>query len=219
MVRQPLSAHASQRQIIGFGTGRIRTACRRFAAGVVKAEASPRTSVLFVCLGNICRSPTAEAVFNDVVSKAGVAQEFSIDSCGTGGGNPEWYKDGGWSYHEGEDADPRMTKAASARGVKLTSKSRPLRPADLEEFDYIVGMDPKNILAMKVASEHWKATGKAVPDEYEHKFLSMAAFCSKHSVESVPDPYYGGPQGFDNVLDLLDDACTGLLSHIQSESK
>jgi len=61
-----------------------------------------KTGVLFVCLGNICRSPTAEAVFNDVVQKAGVADQFHIDSCGTGGGNPEWYRDGGWSYHEGE---------------------------------------------------------------------------------------------------------------------
>lgn len=72
---------------------------------------------------------------------------------------------------------------------------------------------------MQVAAEHWKATGKAVPDEYEHKFLSMAPFCSKQEVDSVPDPYYGGPQGFENVLDLLDDACTGLLSHIESQTR
>lgn len=176
-----------------------------------------KTAVLFVCLGNICRSPTAEAVFTDVVKKAGVQNEFEIDSCGTGGGSRDWYLPGGFSYHEGEDADPRMTAAAKQRGVILTSKSRPLKPDDLERFDYIIGMDPNNLKAMKDAAEYWKQEGKQVPEDYGQKLLSMATFCSKHNVETVPDPYYGGSSGFEKVLDLLDDACTGLLKHIQSK--
>lgn len=72
---------------------------------------------------------------------------------------------------------------------------------------------------VQAAAEHWKGSGKPVPDDYERKLLSMATFCSKHDVKSVPDPYYGGPQGFDKVLDLLDDACTGLLAHVESEEQ
>jgi protein-tyrosine phosphatase len=106
--------------------------------------------VLFVCLGNICRSPTAEAVFVDVVKKANLTNKYAIDSCGTGGGSSDWYKSGGFSYHEGDDADSRMTAAASRRGVNLTSKSRPLEPQDFTNFQYIVGMDPANMRAMEV---------------------------------------------------------------------
>ncbi|CAM9951516.1 unnamed protein product [Choristocarpus tenellus] len=99
-----------------------------------------KTKVLFVCLGNICRSPSAEAVFKDVTAKNGAQDEFYIESCGTGGGSSNWYKDGGFSFHEGDPPDARMTAAAAKRGVKLGGTSRPLRPQDLDDFDLIVGM-------------------------------------------------------------------------------
>ncbi|PSC72725.1 tyrosine phosphatase [Micractinium conductrix] len=181
-----------------------------------------KTKVLFVCLGNICRSPSAEAVFKDVVEKAGVSGQFEIDSCGTGGGSSNWYLPGGFSYHEGDPADGRMTATARTRGVTLTSRSRPLRPSDLEEFDYIVGMDAANLAAIRRAAEHWRGAGGggAVPPDYGSKLSLMTDFLRSQQFakfNEVPDPYYGGQKGFDLVLDLLDDACKGLLATIQDE--
>lgn len=115
------------------------------------------TSVLFVCLGNICRSPAAEGVFSAVVAGKGSAEaaRFRIDSCGTGGGNPGWYAPGGWSYHEGDRADSRMRKEATKRGYDLTSRSRPLTLKDVEEFDYIICMDDANCEAVLEAADAW----------------------------------------------------------------
>eukprot|EP00904_Undaria_pinnatifida_P000584 jgi/Undpi1/10526/HiC_scaffold_29.g12976.m1 len=171
------------------------------------AGARGKTRVLFVCLGNICRSPTAEAVFKQVTSKAGRSDQFDIDSCGTGGGSPNWFQEGGHSYHEGDSPDARMTAAAAGRGVKLGGGSRPLRPADLEEFDIIVGMDPANTEAISTAAKHWGKSELAAA-----KTRTMTSYCrNSPGFKTVPDPYYGGPQGFETVLDLLDDACEGLL--------
>jgi len=183
-------------------------------------DADRKTSVLFVCLGNICRSPTAEAVLTAVVKEAGLESRFVVDSCGTGGGNPNWYKEGGWSYHEGEDADPRMTEVAARRGVHLTSKSRPLKPDDLNRFDYIIGMDSSNMASIQVAADYWASKGYDIPKNYRGKLKTMTSYCRKHKGETeVPDPYYGGTQGFERVLDLLDDACSGLLQDcMQMES-
>ena len=138
---------------------------------VTRAQAggsSTKKAVLFVCLGNICRSPTAEAVFRSVVEGAGAAADFDIDSCGTGGGSSNWYQAGGFSYHEGDPADGRMTQAAKVRGHDLTSRSRPLVPADFQRFDAIVAMDSNNVAAIKRAAEHWKAS-HAVPADYAAK--------------------------------------------------
>jgi len=183
-------------------------------------SARDKKKILFLCLGNICRSPTAEAVFKSVVEREGLAHEFEIDSCGTGGGNPSWYVDGGWSYHEGNPADSRMTTVASARGVKLTSRSRPLKPTDLEEFDMIVGMDPTNKASILTAVEYWHSKGHLPKDSYDEKIRLMCEFLSEkyRTYDEVPDPYFGGMQGFELVLDLLDDACVGLLNHVQETS-
>lgn len=184
---------------------------------------SGKTRVLFVCLGNICRSPSAEAVFQSVVDRAGLAGEFEIDSCGTGGGSSNWYLPGGFSYHEGDPADSRMSATARSRGITLTSRSRPLNPADLAEFDYIVGMDASNVAAIQRAAEHWRGAshGSPVPAHYPAKlslmtdYLRSAQFAGKY--REVPDPYYGGQRGFELVLDLLEDACQGLLTAIQQQ--
>ena len=171
-----------------------------------------KVGVIFVCLGNICRSPTAEAVFATRVEMAGLEDAFDVDSCGTGGGSSNWYKPGGFSYHEGEQGDPRMRAAASERGIAITSVSRPLREEDFARFQYIVGMDESNLGAIKLAAAEWQVPP---PEEGGYKVVSMADYCTKHDVAKVPDPYYAG--GFDKVIDLLEDACEGLLGEIQKE--
>jgi len=176
---------------------------------------------LMVCLGNICRSPTAEAVFQALIDRRGLGDEIEVDSCGTGGGSAGWYKDGGFSYHEGDAADSRMTAVAKERGVKLTSRSRPLTPEDLNTFDYIMAMDYDNVTAIFRAADYWSTSGKEVPprSEVEGKVRRMATYCTKTKEEVVPDPYYGGKAGFELVLDLLEDACTGLIDEIVAKRK
>lgn len=155
-------------------------------------EHSPR----LICAGNICRSPAAEAVFRAKVDKAGLSDSFSIDSCGTGGGVRNWrvllppkiiicwcchpfastevlcvgfrYK-GARSYHEGGPADNRMMETAAKRNFDITSTSRPLRPEDLQKFDYILGMDFENQAAIQVAADHWAGQGKDIPTDYRNK--------------------------------------------------
>ncbi|EFJ46460.1 hypothetical protein VOLCADRAFT_75328, partial [Volvox carteri f. nagariensis] len=152
--------------------------------GAMTAEASGsddrKVGVLFVCLGNICRSPTAEAVFRSAVERVGLAAAFDIDSCGTGGGSPDWFTEGGWSYHEGDAADSRMAVTARKRGVLITSRSRPLQPVDLTRFDYIIGMDAKNLRAIRAAADYWlvrpMGQGK-VPQDYSRRISLMTSYC------------------------------------------
>ncbi len=156
-----------------------------------------KKKVLFVCLGNICRSPSAEAVFTGIVKKEGLAGKFEIDSAGTSG------------WHAGEPADRRMQGHALKRGYDLTSISRKFNPAsDFDHFDLIIGMDDENINALKSMARNSDDTAKI------HK---MTDFVREWNYNEVPDPYYGGEEGFELVLDLLEDSCEGLLENLKND--
>ncbi len=156
---------------------------------------SVKKRVLFVCLGNICRSPGAEAVFRALIEKKGLGGDFEIDSAGTS------------DWHEGEHADQRMQRHAQKRGYNLTSLSRTVKPeTDFEEFDYIVAMDRENLKELKRIAPH---TG------YLRKLFLITDFSHKYDYDGVPDPYYGGEKSFELVIDLLEDASEGLLAYIQ----
>jgi protein-tyrosine phosphatase len=153
-----------------------------------------KTKILFVCLGNICRSPSAEAVFKGLVKKQGLDRQFIIDSAGTSG------------WHVGEPADKRMQSHAIKRNYSLDSISRQFDPdEDFDRFDLIIGMDDENILALKSMARN---------SGYLKKLHKMTDFSKEWNYSEVPDPYYGGEEGFELVLDLLEDACTGLLESI-----
>jgi protein-tyrosine phosphatase len=153
------------------------------------------TRVLFVCLGNICRSPAAEAVFLHQIREAGLEERFIVDSAGTG------------SWHVGKRADPRMRAAAARRGLELTSRARQLDAADLRHFDHILTMDAANLSAVQSLAQRSPASGEGAEAVVE----PLVRYCRLSRAEAVPDPYYGGDQGFEEVLDLLEDACDGLL--------
>lgn len=150
--------------------------------------------ILFVCLGNICRSPAAECVMRHIAGGEGLGDELDIDSAGTYGG------------HAGELPDRRMRLAAEKRGYTLTHRARMLREADFERFDLIVVMDDMNYEAA-----HRLAPSRAAAA----KIFRMADFCRRHTDRTyVPDPYYEGHEGFELVLDMLEDGCEGVLRYI-----
>ncbi len=156
-----------------------------------------KQKILFVCHGNICRSPSAEAVMKLFVENANLSDKIECDSAGIIG------------YHEGESADSRMQKHAKRRGYNLTSISRPLQQEDFENFDYIIGMDESNMVDLRSFDmQNTKA-----------KILKMTDFCAKMNYNNVPDPYYGGDAGFELVLDLLEDACEGFLNYLINENE
>ncbi len=154
------------------------------------------TRVLFVCLGNICRSPAAEAVFLDLLEQQGLGDHFVVDSAGTGG------------WHVGCLADARMRTAAASRGLQLASRARQLQPEDLHRFDLVVTMDRHNLAAVKDLARRSGGDARITP---------MTSFCRQLRIEDVPDPYEGGPEGFELVLDLLEDACASLLASLTCE--
>jgi protein-tyrosine phosphatase len=151
--------------------------------------------LLFVCLGNICRSPSAENIMNHLIERAGLSEQIVCDSAGTS------------SYHVGSPPDRRMSAAAAKLGIKLRGQARQFQQSDFQDFDLILAMDQENyenILTLDRSKE------------YQHKVHLMCEFCSRHSLKEVPDPYYGGQEGFNQVIDLLIDACEGLLTRVKS---
>lgn len=151
------------------------------------------TRVLFVCLGNICRSPTAHGVFESLVRARGLQDAIQIDSCGTG------------DWHIGHAPDQRATAEAALRGYDLTSlRARQVQVTDFVEFDYILAMDKKNLHDLKAMS---------APDFSGHLGLFLP-FDPAAKLEEVPDPYYGGDEGFAQVLDMVETASEGLLQEI-----
>jgi protein-tyrosine phosphatase len=145
--------------------------------------------VLFVCMGNICRSPTAEGVMRRLVRDEGLEDQIELDSAGTGG------------WHAGEPPDPRATEAARRRGIELAGAARQVEPEDFERSDLILAMDRENLAALR---------GLAPDDEARDKVRLLLGD------RDVPDPYYGGERGFEDVLDLVEGACRELLDELRA---
>lgn len=154
-----------------------------------------KISVLFVCLGNICRSPTAHGVFQTKVLEQGLAGDIQIDSAGTA------------AYHVGNPPDSRSSKAAKRRGYDLSSlRARQAVTVDFDQFDYILAMDTQNLRDLQAIS----------PANYQGKLCLFLDYAGMSSAD-VPDPYYDGEAGFEHVLDLVESASDGLLQHIKKE--
>lgn len=152
-----------------------------------------KIKVLFVCMGNICRSPTAEGVFRHQVEAAGLTGMILIDSAGT------------HDYHIGKSPDRRAQQAALRRNYDLSAlRGRQVATSDFHEFDYILAMDRDNLANLQ----------RICPQAQQHKLSLFMEFSRKSGEREVPDPYYGGEQGFENVLDMVEDAASGLLDAI-----
>jgi protein-tyrosine phosphatase len=152
--------------------------------------------VTFVCMGNICRSPTAHGVLRHKLRDAGWQQQVVVDSAGT------------HDYHPGEPPDPRAQQHARARGYELGDlRARVLRDADFEIADLLLVMDEDNLAEAE----------SRCPPQHRHKLRRLASYCRVHRSATVPDPYYAGGRAFEHALDLIEDACDGLLEQLQSE--
>lgn len=157
-----------------------------------------RIGVLFVCLGNICRSPLAEGVFRQLVEAEGLADRFDIDSAGTS------------DYHVGDSPDPRTIEEAGRRGLQLEHAARQLAGRDLDRFHYVIAMDASNLGRIeRIARQH---RGRA-----ELHLLRAFDEEARDDLE-VPDPYFGGADGFADVHDMIERACVGLLEHIRAQN-
>lgn len=155
-----------------------------------------KVNVLFVCMGNICRSPTAEAVFRRHVEEEGLADVISIDSAGT------------HDYHIGEPPDSRTQRAAKQRGYEMSGlRGRQAEEDDFARFDYVLAMDEANLSILQSLRPR---------DAQSHLGLFLE-FAEHHNEREVPDPYFGGADGFEHVLDLVEDAARGLLKNIRSQ--
>lgn len=152
--------------------------------------------VLFVCTGNICRSPTADGIFRKLVRDAGLESHIHVDSCGLS------------AYHVGELPDPRSRKMAQSRGIDLTDiRSRKIRPDDFQEFDYVLAMDDGHLQDMR----------RQAPDQYHDRIELFLDYHPTMAGQSVPDPYYGGTNGFVTVFDMIEEASLNLLSQIRKK--
>ena len=154
--------------------------------------------VLFVCMGNICRSPTAEGVMRALLRDEGLEDAIELDSAGTGG------------WHAGEPPDARATEVAGRRGIRLAGAARQVTPEDFERFDLLVAMDRENLAELLVLAPDEEAAEKV-------RLLREFDPASRDAADlDVPDPYYGGPHGFERVLDLVTAACRGLLAELRA---
>jgi len=154
-----------------------------------------KISVLFVCLGNICRSPAAEAIFISLLEQKGLKDSFMVDSAGTG------------SWHIGKKADSRMRIAAERRDINIVSRARQINSEDFEEFNYILAMDDSNFINIQDLKYRTNSTDFA-------SIKKIQEFRSVFNEKEVPDPYFGGDDGFDYVLDILEDSVNGFLESI-----
>ena len=154
-----------------------------------------KTSVLFVCLGNICRSPAAEAIFHNLINDKSIGNQFIVDSAGTG------------SWHIGKKADSRMRFAAKQRHINITSIARQIREDDFRKFKYILVMDNSNFNDVIDLKNRLKGSDFA-------KIFKIQDFSSMFNEKEVPDPYFGGDAGFDHVLDILEDSVSCFLESI-----
>ena len=153
-----------------------------------------KVRILFVCMGNICRSPTAEAVFRTRVEEAGLAQHILIDSAGT------------HDYHIGDPPDARTQRAAIKRGYDMSMlRGRQVEAADFTRFDYVLAMDHANLAILR----------RLCPQDRHERVGLFLQYAKQHEEREVPDPYYGGAGGFERVLDMVEDAAEGLLGHIR----
>jgi protein-tyrosine phosphatase len=154
--------------------------------------------ILFVCLGNICRSPTAEGVLRTLAAREAPELPLEVDSAGTAG------------FHVGEPPDPRTQEAAARRGYNLTAlRARVLEPADFERFDLILGMDEENLRVLR----------RRAPARSHQRLRLLLEFAPESGSRDVPDPYYGGPNGFEEVLDLVETATRGLLAYLRQRDR
>ena len=153
----------------------------------------PIVRILFVCMGNICRSPAAEAVFIQRLEEAGIAERFRIDSAGTGG------------WHAGDQADPRSRAEGDRRGYRLDTPARQIEAADFDRFDLLICMDLENAAVL---------IDRGAPDD---KVRLLLEWHPEEHLQEVPDPYYGGEDGFSHMYDLIEAGCDGLLAALESK--
>jgi len=160
------------------------------------AEMKGQISVLFVCTGNICRSPTAEAVFQKLVQQAGFEKQILIESAGT------------ISFHTGEPPNPRTQESARKRGIDLSNlRARQINAQDFDTADFLIALDRSHLEAMQ----------EQAPEDCTATICLLTDYAPQSDIKDVPDPYCGGPGGFEEVLDIIEDAATGLLQEIRKD--
>lgn len=152
--------------------------------------------ILFLCMGNICRSPAGHCVFQHLVDQAGLADQFEIESAGTIG------------FHVGSSPDERMQHCMRTRNIPIIGHSRQLQSSDLEAYDLILAMDNDNLIDARALDPS---------GNLHHKVQLFCDYCTAHRQTEVPDPYYGGDQGFEHVLDLIEDGCANLLKKLSAD--